>query len=48
VRRGGLLRHAGRYARTTREDVVELTAVFLQVATRQFSDARASLTRRLR
>ncbi len=48
MKRGGLLHHARRYARMTREDVLELTAVFLQVATRQFSDARASLARRRR
>jgi hypothetical protein len=48
VRSGGLLQIARRYARMTREDVLELTAVFLQVATRQVRDARTSIARRLR
>ena len=48
MKRGGLLHYARRYARMTREDVLELTAVFLQVATRQVKDARTSIAKRLR
>ncbi len=48
MRAGGLLRYAHRLARMTREDVRELTDVFLQVATRQVRDVRTSIGKRLR
>ena len=48
MRRGGLLRGVGRYARMTREDAGQLFAVFWQVASRQVKDVCDSVATRLR
>ena len=42
-----LLRKAARVGRMTREDAEQLTAVFLQVASRQARDTAGGLGRRL-